>query len=125
MLGHAGAPSFTTDWDAVRPPHPTCAWSRRAATTRLARRAEARASPAATCAPRVVAVDASAYLSRPGPRIVDGAELLAAILHPDAVPAFPRAGRLGAWSIGTPGTASATVPVSDVHVPFGDLARVR
>ena len=37
----------------------------------------------------MVAVDASAYLSRPGPRIVDGAELLAAILHPEAVPAFP------------------------------------
>ena len=32
------------------------------------------------------AIDANAYLSRPGPRIVDGAELLAAILHPD-VPA--------------------------------------
>ena len=55
--------------------------------------AEAAASPAATCAPRVVAVDANAYLSRPGPRIVDGAELLAAILHPEAVPAFPEPAR--------------------------------
>ena len=34
----------------------------------------------------VVAVDAAAYFSRPGPRIVDGLELLAGILHPDAFP---------------------------------------
>ncbi|HEY2719586.1 MAG TPA: cobalamin-binding protein [Solirubrobacteraceae bacterium] len=32
---------------------------------------------------RVVAVNASAYFSRPGPRLVDGLELLAQILHPD------------------------------------------
>ena len=31
---------------------------------------------------RVWAIDANAYLSRPGPRIVDGAELLEAIAHP-------------------------------------------
>ncbi len=38
---------------------------------------------------RVVAVDASAYFSRPGPRLVEGLELLAHILHPDAVPEAP------------------------------------
>jgi iron complex transport system substrate-binding protein len=38
---------------------------------------------------RVVAVDASAYYSRPGPRLVDGLELMAHILHPDRVPAPP------------------------------------
>ncbi len=32
---------------------------------------------------QVWAVDASAYYSRPGPRVVEGAELLARILHPD------------------------------------------
>jgi iron complex transport system substrate-binding protein len=37
----------------------------------------------------VVAVDAAAYFSRPGPRIVDGLELLAHILHPDAFPEAP------------------------------------
>jgi iron complex transport system substrate-binding protein len=37
----------------------------------------------------VVAVNASAYFSRPGPRIVDGLELLASILHPDRVPEAP------------------------------------
>ncbi|MCW3047030.1 MAG: cobalamin-binding protein [Solirubrobacterales bacterium] len=38
-------------------------------------------------AERIVAVDASAYFSRPGPRLVDGLELLAHILHPERVPA--------------------------------------
>jgi iron complex transport system substrate-binding protein len=33
---------------------------------------------------RVFAVDANAYFSRPGPRLVDGVELLAYLLHPDA-----------------------------------------
>ncbi len=37
----------------------------------------------------VVAVDASAYFSRPGPRIVDGLELLAGILHPELFPDAP------------------------------------
>jgi iron complex transport system substrate-binding protein len=34
---------------------------------------------------RVVAVDASSYFSRPGPRLVDGVELLAHLLHPERV----------------------------------------
>ncbi len=38
---------------------------------------------AAVGAGKVVAVDASSYFSRPGPRIVDGLELLAHILHPE------------------------------------------
>ncbi len=40
---------------------------------------------------RIVAVDASATFSRPGPRLVDGLELLAHVLHPGsvAVPALP------------------------------------
>ncbi len=37
----------------------------------------------------VVAVDAAAYFSRPGPRIVDGLELLAHVLHPELVPDAP------------------------------------
>jgi iron complex transport system substrate-binding protein len=38
---------------------------------------------------RVVAVNASAYFSRPGPRLADGVELLAHILHPDCLPEAP------------------------------------
>ena len=52
---------------------------------------------AALGAERVVAVDAAAYFSRPGPRLVDGLEVLAHMLHPDLVPEAPRraARRLG------------------------------
>jgi iron complex transport system substrate-binding protein len=32
---------------------------------------------------KIVAVDAAAYFSRPGPRLVDGLELLASIIHPE------------------------------------------
>ena len=40
--------------------------------------------------PRAVhAVDAAAYFSRPGPRLVDGVELLGHLLHPELVPAPP------------------------------------
>jgi iron complex transport system substrate-binding protein len=41
---------------------------------------------AAIGAGEVVAVDAAAYFSRPGPRIIDGLELLAHIVHPELVP---------------------------------------
>jgi iron complex transport system substrate-binding protein len=44
---------------------------------------------AALGAGEVVAVDAASYFSRPGPRIVDGLELLAHIIHPELVPAAP------------------------------------
>jgi len=50
--------------------------------------AQARAyAPALACigAHRIVAVNASAYFSRPGPRLTDGVELLAHILHPGAL----------------------------------------
>jgi iron complex transport system substrate-binding protein len=38
---------------------------------------------------RVVAVDAAAYFSRPGPRLIDGLELLGHVLHPDRLPHAP------------------------------------
>jgi iron complex transport system substrate-binding protein len=38
---------------------------------------------------QIVAVDAAAYFSRPGPRLVDGLEVLARALHPDLVPEGP------------------------------------
>lgn len=44
---------------------------------------------AALDASRVYAVDAAASFSRPGPRLVDGTELLGHLLHPDRVQAPP------------------------------------
>jgi iron complex transport system substrate-binding protein len=38
---------------------------------------------------RVHAVDAAAYFSRPGPRLIEGVELLGHLLHPELVPAPP------------------------------------
>jgi iron complex transport system substrate-binding protein len=38
---------------------------------------------------RVVAVDAAAHFSRPGPRLIEGLELLAHVLHPDRLPEAP------------------------------------
>jgi len=37
----------------------------------------------------VIALDAAAYFSRPGPRLIEGLELLASILHPELVPENP------------------------------------
>jgi iron complex transport system substrate-binding protein len=42
--------------------------------------------------PQLWAVAGDEYFSRPGPRVVDGVELLAAILHPEAVRAVPPGG---------------------------------
>ena len=93
LLGGPAAPSFRTTWEDIRALAPEvvvvapCGYDLKRA------RAEA-ASPrvlgelAGTPAlrdGRLWAVDANAYLSRPGPRIVEGAELLAAILHPGSV----------------------------------------
>ncbi len=38
---------------------------------------------------RIVAVDANAFFSRPGPRVVDGVELLAELLHPERPELLP------------------------------------
>jgi iron complex transport system substrate-binding protein len=47
------------------------------------------ARPELAGAEAIVAVDASAYCSRPGPRLVDGVEILAAALHPGRLPPPP------------------------------------
>ena len=44
---------------------------------------------------QVFAVDGSAYFSRPGPRVIDGIELLAEIFDPDA---FVDIAPFGSWT---------------------------
>lgn len=92
VLGFAGEHSEQMDWETVAAARPDvvvampCGYD--AATA--FREAEMHAEQlAATGARRVVAVDASAYFSRPGPRLVEGLELLAHILHPDVFPDAP------------------------------------
>ena len=54
---------------------------------------------------RVIAVDGNAYFSRPGPRVVDGIELLASLFHPDrsATPKGMRAIRLAIPTVSSSG----------------------
>jgi iron complex transport system substrate-binding protein len=92
VLGFAGEHSEETSWEAVAASAPDivlvmpCGFDAEIAH----REAEMhRDQLAALGATRVVAVDASAYFSRPGPRVVDGLELLAHVLHPDLVPENP------------------------------------
>jgi iron complex transport system substrate-binding protein len=88
VLGFAGENSEERSWEEVHAVQPDvvivmpCGYDAQIAH----REAEMhRDELAALGAAEVVAVDASAYFSRPGPRIVDGLELLASILHPDLV----------------------------------------
>jgi iron complex transport system substrate-binding protein len=92
-LGSPGAPSLTSSWEAVAAAEPEvvvvmpCGYD----AARAQVEALTYASELATLkADRVVAVDASAYFSRPGPRLVVGLELLAQILHPERSPEGPR-----------------------------------
>ncbi len=89
VLGFSGEPSAQTSWDEVAAVGPDivivmpCGYDAEIAH----REAEMhRDQLAAVGAGEVVAVDAGAYFSRPGPRIIDGLELLAHILHPELVP---------------------------------------
>ncbi|MFZ1155575.1 MAG: cobalamin-binding protein [Solirubrobacteraceae bacterium] len=92
LLGAPGAPSTTVSWEAIVAARPEivvvmpCGYDApRAHAEALAYRGEL----AALAADQVVAVNASAYFSRPGPRLIDGLEMLAHILHPDCVPDPP------------------------------------
>ena len=68
----------------------------------------------------VFAVDATSYFSRPGPRIVDGLEILAWALHPDAFPE-PPPGRISPGRLGSPTMAGqnlVTPTISGKRVSF-------
>jgi iron complex transport system substrate-binding protein len=42
---------------------------------------------------RIVVVDANAFFSRPGPRVVDGVEMLSELLHPERPDSVPPGAR--------------------------------
>ena len=89
VLGFPGEPSEQSTWETVAAAAPRVVVAMPCGYDAERSHAEATAfAPAlrAVGAQRVVAVDASAYFSRPGPRLVDGLELMAHILHPDLVP---------------------------------------
>jgi iron complex transport system substrate-binding protein len=90
LLCVRGGKCPTVQWDEIQASHPDvvvampCGWDAQQARAEV----EAHASElAATGAERLWAVDGAASFSRPGPRLVDGTELLAHLLHPDRVAA--------------------------------------
>jgi iron complex transport system substrate-binding protein len=101
VLGIERAPSRTCDWSAVVDAAPEvivfmpCGYGLDEAIDQasgLFDIPEFTSTPAARKG-NVFAVDGSAYFSRPGPRLVDGLEILAWVLHPDLSPE-PPAGRV-------------------------------
>jgi iron complex transport system substrate-binding protein len=103
LLGQAGERSVQTDWLAVGEVDPEmlllmpCGYHLRETV------AEWEATPRplgwkqieAVRRGNVFAVDGSAYFSRPGPRVIDGIELLAEIFDPDG---FVETSPLGGWT---------------------------
>jgi iron complex transport system substrate-binding protein len=92
VLGLPGEPSEQRSWEEVAAARPEvvvvmpCGYD----AERAADEAYDYADDLETLgARRVVAVDASAYFSRPGPRLIDGLELMGHILHPDRLPEPP------------------------------------
>ena len=103
LLGAAGERSAQTTWDAVAEVDPEMlllmpcgfhlpetldAWEK-------TRRPPGYDDLAAVRRGRVFALDGSAYFSRPGPRVIDGIELLAEIFDPDA---FVDIAPFGSWT---------------------------
>ena len=97
MLGTAGKPSTRVTWEQVQTAQPevviimACGFS----VERTLRELEAKPPQnkwsgwqdlPAVRQHRVYAVDAAAYFSRPGPRLVDGVAILASLLHPELFP---------------------------------------
>lgn len=89
--GGAGAKSTVVEWADVAAARPELVVSMPCGydTGRAAAETRDWSDRLAALDARVVAVDASSYFSRPGPRLVDGVELLGHLLHPDRVPAPP------------------------------------
>ncbi|MBO9534922.1 MAG: ABC transporter substrate-binding protein [Solirubrobacteraceae bacterium] len=85
VLGMPGEPSEVFDWDVAKASEPDIVLIMPCGRTALEAREEALehfGKLEQLGASRIIAVEANAYFSRPGPRLVDGLELLSALLHP-------------------------------------------
>ena len=92
VLGFSGEPSEEQTWELIAAVSPDivivmpCGYEAQIAH----REAEMhRDELLALGAGEIVAVDASGYFSRPGPRLIDGLETLAHIIHPELFPQSP------------------------------------
>jgi len=103
LLGHEGERSVETTWETVADVDPDllilmpCGFHLADTLDEWRRTPRPPVWPdlSAVRAGRVIAVDGSAYFSRPGPRVVDGIELLAGVFDPVA---FGDGGPAGAWA---------------------------
>lgn len=105
-FGRAGRPSVTTTADEIKAYAPEvivlipCGYYKEDILRQLpqARLPEGWDELPAVRAGQVWAVDATSYFSRPGPRVVEGAEILARVLHPEifGAPEEREAVRVGA-----------------------------
>jgi iron complex transport system substrate-binding protein len=92
VLGLAGEHSEQRSWDDVRAAEPEvvvvmpCGYDADRARAEAETFAEELESLGAR---RIVAVDAAGLFSRPGPRLIEGLELLGHVLHPDRLPEAP------------------------------------
>lgn len=96
VFGRAGEPARPTTWAAVAAAEPElvvaapCGFDRERAAAEWSR---ARDSDEAAARLQAVAVDANAYFARPAPRVADGVEQLARLLHPDSFAQSPKVDR--------------------------------
>jgi iron complex transport system substrate-binding protein len=113
LLAQTGAPSRRVRWEELTVLDPDvllvvpCGYGLDAA-RRDADRHSARLSEVASRAlrdQRGFVADGSAYFNRSGPRVVDGIEILAALLHPDRFAGVALEGRADRWM---PGGQEAT-----------------
>jgi iron complex transport system substrate-binding protein len=83
LLGEPGAHSRQIDWAEAAAVRPAAVMVAPCGFGLDAARAQAAGVPPLSSA-QLVVVDSAGYYVRPGPRVVDGIEALAAALHPDA-----------------------------------------
>ncbi len=92
LLAASGEPSRRLRWEEIAATKPEvvvfmpCGYGLDQASTEGQALREV---PALATATKIYAVNADGCFSRPGPRIVDGVEAIASVLHSDAVPASP------------------------------------
>jgi iron complex transport system substrate-binding protein len=112
VLGRAGEISREASWEEIAASDPDvvvampCGFGLERSVkevTRAAFPSEWHALPAVR-AGRIYAVDGSSYFNRPGPRLVDGIEILASILHPTVWLSNPP----GSWTVVGTGVAPGT-----------------
>lgn len=106
LAGEPGRRSREVSWDRLTALDPDvvvimpCGYGledARAAATRYADRLT-RIAPGAVGAGKCFVVDGSSYFNRSGPRVADGVEIMAALLHADRVKGIPLEGRAERWS---------------------------